>query len=80
MQGFFWVKRFATVFAGAFATLLVVELVKGHPVEAALEFAATWGAIAGAVFAASAYYRWRKGQACALCGDPPVAGADKPGP
>ena len=67
----FWIKRFVTVFLGAFAVLLVVGLLKGRAVATAAAKSALWAGIATTIFIATRIYYSRKGRYCALCGDTP---------
>jgi hypothetical protein len=67
----FWIKRFATVFLGAFAVLLVVGILKGRAFATAASEGALWAGIAATIFIATRIYRSRKGQHCKLCGDTP---------
>jgi len=67
----FWIKRFVTVFLGAFAVLLVVGMLKGHAVATAASESAIWAGIAATIFIATRVYRSRRGQHCELCRDTP---------
>ena len=71
MKPTFWIRRFAVVFAGAFALLFVVNLAKGRSMATAATESALWGAIAAGIFVATRFIRSRRGEACELCGDPP---------
>lgn len=72
MGGAFWIKRFLLVWLVAFAVLLAVELLKGHGIEAALIFSASWSFAAAAIFTATRVYQSRRGRQCALCNDIPA--------
>lgn len=67
----FWIKRFITVFAGAFAIICLAQLRKGHDWPYAISEAAMWSAIATAVFIGARLWQSRKGKHCALCKDTP---------
>jgi len=67
----FWIKRFLTVFLGAFVVLLVVGILKEKAFAVAAKEAALWAGIAATIFLATRIYRSRKGQHCELCGDTP---------
>ncbi len=63
IRNFFWM-------GGAMVLLLTgSELLKGNPLDEALVFALGWGLLSAGIFAASSYYRARKGIRCALCHD-----------
>jgi hypothetical protein len=67
----FWIKRFMTVFLGAFAVLLVVGILKGRALATAAPESALWAGIAATIFLSTRIYRSRKGQHCELCRDTP---------
>jgi hypothetical protein len=67
----FWIKRFITVFLGAFVFLLAVGALKGRALAVAIKESALWAGIAATIFTASRIYRSRKGQHCELCRDTP---------
>jgi hypothetical protein len=67
----YWIKKFFRVTLLVFAVLMAVELLKGHDIASALTFSAIWGLITSAVYTGASIYRWRKQQACAICGDTP---------
>jgi hypothetical protein len=67
----FWIKRFVTVFVGAFAVLLIVGMLKGRALATAASESGLWAGIAAAIFLATRIYRSRKGQHCELCRDTP---------
>lgn len=68
----FWIKRFMSVFLGAFAVLLVVGILKGRAFATAAPESALWAGIAATIFLATRIYRSRKGQHCELCRDTPL--------
>ncbi|MCM2256371.1 MAG: hypothetical protein NDJ94_11950 [Vicinamibacteria bacterium] len=67
----FWIRRFLTVFAGAFVVIAAAQLLKGRAMEDAAWHASLWAAAAAAVFTASRLYQSRRGQHCAICKDTP---------
>jgi len=67
----FWIKRFVTVFLGAFAVLFVVGNLKGSAFATAASESALWAGIAATIFIATRIYRSRRGQHCELCRDTP---------
>lgn len=71
MKPIFWIRRFAVVFAWAFALLLAVNLVKGRSMATAAAESALWGAVAAGIFVVTRFIRSRRGEACELCGDIP---------
>ena len=68
----FWLKRFLTVYAGAFLVLLAVGLLRERGLARAAGESALWAGIATAIFIATRVYRSRQGQHCELCGDTPA--------
>jgi len=60
----YWIVRFALFFAVAFAVLLVVQLLKGNHVSAAVAYGLSWGALSAFVFTAIGYARYRRSPAC----------------
>jgi hypothetical protein len=68
----FWIRRFLSVFALAFAIITASQfLLRGRtPADAALQ-GLVWAGIAASLFTATRLYRSRKGQHCALCRDTP---------
>ena len=68
----YWIKLFLAATALVFAVLMAVELLKGHGLEAAISFSLLWSFLSAAIFTGTRYYRWRRGQQCAICGDPPL--------
>jgi hypothetical protein len=67
----FWIKRFVTVFVGAFVILLAVGLLKGRVLSIAVQDSALWAGIAATIFIVTRIYRSRKGEHCELCRDTP---------
>jgi hypothetical protein len=59
-----WMVRFLVAFLVAAALLLVVQVLKGNPVQSALAFGAGWGALAAAVFTGVGYAKYRRSPAC----------------
>ncbi len=68
----FWIKRFLTVYAGAFLLLALSEHLKGHHGRTAWDFSALWALISASVFIAARLYHARRGRACAICNDTPA--------
>lgn len=69
MGAAFWVKRYLLAALPLFAILAAVEWFKGTTTLADYLSAFAWSAFAAWIFTAAAYRRYRKGQACAMCGD-----------
>lgn len=67
----FWTKRGLSTFAASLALLLSVELLKGHELKTAIEFALLWSAIATVVFLGTRIYHVSRGRNCPLCDDLP---------
>lgn len=75
LMGFaFWIRRFFTVYAGAFVIIGAVQLLKAGDLRYASAHAATWAAVSAAVFTAARLWQSRRGQHCAICRDTPEAG------
>ena len=71
MRIFFWIKRSLLVFTIVFIVLTVVELLKGHGLEAGLQFALLWSAIATATFIGTRMFYVSRGMNCPMCNDLP---------
>ena len=71
MRVVFWLKRTLLVFTITFILLVAVELLKGHGLEAGLQFALVWSAIATAVFIGTRIFYVSRGKNCPLCNDLP---------
>lgn len=71
MGAAFWIRRFLTVFAGAFAIIAVAQLLKGRTAESATLHGLGWAAVTAAVFTTSRIYQSRRQQHCAICRDTP---------
>ena len=67
----FWIKRFFTVLAGAFAIICIAQLVRGHGLAHALTQAAIWSTLSALIFTVARFFQARGGQHCALCKDMP---------
>ena len=67
----FWIKRFFTVFVGAFVIIGAVQMLKGHDSPYSATQGAIWGAIAATVFTVTRFFRSRRGEHCAVCKDTP---------
>ena len=67
----FWIKRFLTVLALAFAVICAAQLLKGRGLEYSVTQAAIWSFISSLVFTVARYFQARRGQHCAICKDTP---------
>jgi len=67
----FWIKRFLTVLALAFAVICAAQLLKGRGLEYSVTQAAIWSLISSLVFTVARYFQARRGQHCAICKDTP---------
>ncbi len=67
----FWIKRFVTVFLGAFVILLAIGLLKDRALSIAVRESALWAGIAATIFIVTRIYRSRRGEHCELCRDTP---------
>jgi len=67
----FWIRRFLTVLVAAFVIITGAQLLRGRTTEDAIVQGLVWSVISAAIFVAVNYYKWRRGQRCAVCGDPP---------
>ena len=72
----FWLKRALLVFSVVFPVLVAVELLKGHGLDAGLQFALLWSAIATAVFIGTRIFYVSRGKNCPLCNDLPQRAPD----
>jgi hypothetical protein len=59
-----WIVRFLLFFVVAFAVLLVVKVLKGNQVSAAVAYGLSWAALSASVFTAIGYARYRRSPAC----------------
>ena len=71
MRFTFWLKRFVQVFLVAFAVLTASELLKGHGLGNALQFAALWSLISAVICTGIRIYYTSKGKNCPMCNDLP---------
>lgn len=71
MGAAFWIKRFLTVLAGAFAIICAAQLIKGHDLTYSATQAAVWATIAAALFTTARIFQSRRGRHCAICKDTP---------
>ncbi|WP_438865277.1 hypothetical protein [Neptunicella sp.] len=69
----FWLKRTLRVFLSVFILLFMVELLKGHRLEDAIEFSLIWSGISTVIFTATRLFYSRKGINCALCDETPAS-------
>ena len=76
----FWIKRSVLVFAIVFVSLVAVELLKGHGLEAGAQFALLWSAIATATFIGTRIFYVSRGKNCPLCNDLPQRSPDRNAP
>jgi hypothetical protein len=67
----FWIRRFFTVFAIAFAIIGTAQFVKGHDMAYSVTQAGIWSLASALVFTVSRYFQSRAGQQCAICKDTP---------
>lgn len=67
----FWLRRYAFVFALAFAVIAAAQLLRGRELELALQHALLWAAMSAGVFLATRLYYSSRGVPCALCRDTP---------
>ena len=65
----FWITRFVSVAAAAFALLAGLYLLRGMPAGEALREAGIWSVLAAAIFTGNRYWKARQGKSCALCRD-----------
>jgi hypothetical protein len=72
----FWIKRFLTVFVGAFVIISAVQILKGRDVSYSVIEGAIWGFVTAAVFTAARFFQSRRGQHCAICKDTPEVQTD----
>lgn len=76
----FWIRRFAVALAIAFVAIAAGQyLLRDRTLDYAIRHGLLWGVITAAIFTATALYRWRKGQHCALCTTPPESPSADPG-
>ena len=71
MGSAFWIRRFFTVFAIAFAIIGVAQLLKGRGAGYSITQAAVWGFASALIFTVARYFKSRAGQKCAICNDTP---------
>jgi hypothetical protein len=74
VTAYFWIKRFIVALVLAFTVICAAHLLRGRDLRQSVTEAAIWGVISATVFTIANHYRVRRGQQCALCGDPPVSG------
>ena len=65
--------------AAAFVIITGAQLLRGRPTEEAVTHGLVWSLISAAIFVAVNYFRWRRGQRCVVCGDPPAPRVSAPG-
>lgn len=64
-------RRFAVATVVGFVLITGGQLLRGRPWEVAAGHGLLWAAIAAAIFTANRWYRLRRGERCAVCGDGP---------
>lgn len=67
----FWIKRFFTVLAIAFAIICAAQYAKSHDLAYAVTQGAIWSLLSAFVFTIARYFQARRGQHCAICRDTP---------
>jgi hypothetical protein len=67
----FWIRRFFTVFAAAFAIIVAAQMAKGRDAAYSATQAALWGFASALVFTVVRYFQSRAGQHCEVCKDTP---------
>jgi hypothetical protein len=75
----FWIRRFLAALVSAFVIITGAQLLRERPTEDAIVHGLVWSVISAAVFVAANYSRWRRGQRCVVCGDPPEPSPAPPG-
>jgi len=71
MSTAFWIKRFFTVLAIAFAIIAIGQLLKGRDAGVATLQAAIWASISATIFTVARFFQARRGVHCAICKDTP---------
>jgi ABC-type uncharacterized transport system permease subunit len=79
MNAGFWMGRFLVALAAAFVIITGAQLLRGHTTEDAVTHGLVWSVITAVIFVGVNYYKWRRGQRCAVCGDPPASKVSAPG-
>jgi len=74
----FWIRRFLTVFALAFAVIGGAQLLKGRPLGYAMIQGLVWSSVSSVIFTAARLYHSHHGRHCALCRDIPEMLVDPP--
>lgn len=75
----FWIRRFLAALTAAFVFITGAQLLRGHPTGDAVTHGVVWSVISAAIFVGVNYFRWRRGQRCVVCGDPPKPKVSAPG-
>lgn len=75
----FWMSRFLVALAVAFVIITGAQLLRGHTTEDAVVHGLVWSVITAVIYVGVNYYKWRRGQRCVICGDPPTPRASAPG-
>ncbi len=69
MSTSFWIRRFFTVFAGAFLVIAMAQFLRHHTISY-LE-TLFWATLSATIFTVGRIYQSRRGQHCAICKDTP---------
>jgi hypothetical protein len=64
-----WVMQYLFAVLTLFGVLLAVDVAQGTALVDAWPSCLAWAAVASAIFTGSRYRQYRKGIACAVCGD-----------
>jgi hypothetical protein len=75
----FWLRRFVGLYAIAFVVLLLVGPLRRRTWPESARHAAVWGLVFSTVWVATAWFRARRGQGCALCRVPADPSKQPPG-
>ncbi len=67
----FWIRRFLAALVAAFVIITGAQLLRGRPAGEAVTHGLVWSVITAAIYVGVNYSRWRRGQRCVVCGDPP---------
>ncbi|HWJ96316.1 MAG TPA: hypothetical protein VNT33_16425 [Telluria sp.] len=62
-----WIVQYLVATVTMFVLLLVIDLLRGTPVEQAWASCLLWAAAASAIFVGSRYRQAARGDACAVC-------------
>jgi hypothetical protein len=62
-----WIVQYLIATVSMFALLLVIDLLRGTPLEQAWQSSLLWAAAASATFIGGRYRQAARGDACAVC-------------